>query len=101
MSLDRLTERFEQHDTEDKARFEKVFEAVKTVDKNVAVLNERQDRQDKDNKTIIEKIDNLSASINASNVKAAESKGYFDSFKGPVMVVVTGLIAGGVAMIFK
>lgn len=101
MSLDRLTERFEQHDTEDKARFEKVFDAVKNVDINVAVLNKRQDRQDEDNKTIIKKIDDLSISINSGNIKAAESKGYFDSFKGPVMVVVTGLIAGGVAMIFK
>lgn len=101
MSLERLTERFEQHDLEDKGRFEKVFEAVKQVDINVAVLNKRQDRQDEDNKTIIEKIDNLSKSINASNIRAAESKGYFDSFKGPVMVVITGIIAGGVALIFK
>lgn len=101
MSLDRLTERFEQHDTEDKARFEKVFEAVKAVDKNVAVLNERQDRQDKDNKTIIEKIDNLSTSINNGNIKAAEAKGYFESFKIPIMGVISALITGGIMLIFK
>lgn len=101
MSIEALAAKFEQHDREDKERFDRMFTTVEQIGKGVAVLNQRQDRQDRDNQAIITEVQGLRTDIVNSRVQVAEQKGSFDSFKVPVIGLIMAIIGGGVAIWYK
>jgi hypothetical protein len=73
---------------------------METVNQGIALLNHQQSRNQTDNATIITQVSELRKDLTTSMLAAAEANGSFSSFKVPVMIIVSGLLSGGISLIF-
>lgn len=91
---------FERHTKTDEEHFNRLFQTMETVNQGIALLNHQQGRNQNDNATIITQVSELRKDLTTSMLAAAEAKGSFSSFRVPVMIIVSGLLSGGISLIF-
>lgn len=96
-----LQKELDRHTDMDEQNFGRLFAKMEELTTGMALVNQRQLRNEEDNKAILREVSELRKELTTSLVSAAESKGSFSSFKTPVMVIIGGLIGGSINLFFK
>lgn len=96
-----LQKELDRHTDMDEQNFARLFTKMEELTTGIALINQKQNRSDDDNKAILKEVAELRKELTTSLVSAAESKGSFSSFKTPVMVIISGLLGGSISLIFK
>lgn len=96
-----LQKELDRHTDMDELNFGRLFTKMEELTTGIALINQKQNRNEEDNKVILKEVAELRKDLTAGLVSAAESKGSFSSFKTPVMVIISGLIGGSISQIFK
>lgn len=96
-----LQKELDRHTDMDEQNFGRLFTKMEELTTGIALINQKQNRNEQDNKVILEEVAGLRKDLTSSIVAAAEAKGSFSSFKAPVMVIVSGLLGGSIGLIFK
>jgi len=96
-----LQKELDRHTDMDEQNFGRLFAKMEELTTGIALINQKQNRSDDDNKAILKEVAELRKDLTAGLVSAAESKGSFSSFKTPVMVIISGLIGGSISQFFK
>lgn len=85
----------------DEENFGRLFAKMEELTKDMALINQKQNRNEADSQVILNEVQGLRKDLTTSLLEAAEAKGSLNSFKTPLLLFMAAIISTGVNFIFK
>lgn len=96
-----LQKELDHHTKMDEEHFARLFSKMEELTRDLALINQKQTRNESDNQVILNEVQGLRKDLTASLLEAAEAKGSLNSFKTPILLFMAAVISTGVNFIFK